>query len=119
LGQAIYRRGDLYPDKRHGVVRQTQSILIHTLEKVKEDRVVVNTIKLFKSLMPRLHLTVSTSRNETWRLQKRNFKTQISCLLYEARFLPSSHTKYYVSLTTQKYFYTSLPFSTWLSNLHV
>jgi len=38
------------------------------------------------------------------------FKTQISS---------ASYTIYRVALTTQKYFYTSFLFSTWLSNLHV
>jgi len=45
-----------------------------------------------------------------------SFKTQISCLLYETSFLSSSQTKYCASLTTKKYFFTSFPFGTWLSN---
>jgi len=42
--------------------------------------------------MPRLHLAVLTTRNETWRLQ------------YEASFLSTLQTKYCASLTTRKYF---------------
>jgi len=47
------------------------------------------------------------------------FKTQISCLQYEASFLSTSKTKYCASLATRKYFFTSFHFDTWLSNLHV
>jgi len=39
-------------------------------------------------------------------------------LQYEASFLSTSQTKYGASLTTRKYYFTSFPFGTWLSNLH-
>jgi len=44
-------------------------------------------------LMPRLHLTVLTTRNEPDVCENRfsSFKTQISCLQYEASFLYSLH----------------------------
>jgi len=51
--------------------------------------------------MPRLHLAVLTTRNETWRL----WKITISCLQYEANLLSTSQTKYCASLTTTKYFF--------------
>jgi len=41
------------------------------------------------------------------------FITQIPCMQYEASFLSSSQTKYYASLSTLKYFYTSFLFDTW------
>jgi len=47
-----------------------------------------------------------------------SFKITISCLQYEANLLSTSQTKKYASLTTRKYFFTSFPFGTWLSNLH-
>jgi len=43
--------------------------------------------------MPRLHLVVLTTRNETWRLWKQ--------------------------LSKWKYFFRKFSFGTWLSNLHV
>jgi len=48
-----------------------------------------------------------------------SLKTKISCLQNEAIFLSFSQTKYCASLTTQKYFYASFPFGTWLTNLLV
>jgi len=46
-------------------------------------------------------------------------KLKFLALHYEASFQSSSQTKYCASLTTRTYFFTSFPFSTWLSNLHV
>jgi len=48
-----------------------------------------------------------------------SFRTQISCLQYEAGFLSTSQTKYCASLVTRKYFFTRFQFGTWLSNLLV
>jgi len=54
-------------------------------------------------VMSRFHFAVLMTRNETWRLwvcenSFPSFKTQISCLQYEASFLPTSQTKYCASL---------------------
>jgi len=70
--------------------------------------------------MPRLHLTVLTTRNETWRLWKRISKFQNS------NFIPAIFTRlsilftnyYRVFLTTQKYFFKLFVWYL-LSNLHV
>jgi len=42
-----------------------------------------------------------------------SFKTQISCLQYEADFLSTLQTKYCSSLTTTKYFLRSFSFGIW------
>jgi len=48
-----------------------------------------------------------------------SFKTQISCLQYEASFLSTSQTKYCANLATRKYIYVSFLLNSWFYNLHV
>jgi len=53
---------------------------------------------------------------------KMNFqvlKLKFHACSFKHAFYPLPKTNYYASLTTQKYFYTSFLFGTWLSNLHV
>jgi len=56
----------------------------------------------FKKLGFSAPLTVLTTSNRTLAMRKRisKFKTQISCLQYEASFLSSPQTKHCASLTT-------------------
>jgi len=54
--------------------------------------------------MPRLHLAVLTTRNET---SFPGFKITTSCLQYDSSFLFTLQTKYYASLTTKKQFFKS------------
>jgi len=78
-------------------------------------------IKKRTRVMPSLHLTVLTTRKKSDFCENSfpSFKIKVSWLQYGASFLFTSQTKYCRSLITRKYFFTSFPFGTWLSNLHV
>jgi len=69
------------------------------------------------NIMPRLHLTVLRpgTKPYVWR----NGFPSFSWLQYEESFLSSSQTEYFASLAKRKNFFTSFPFGTWLSILHV
>jgi len=71
--------------------------------------------------MPRLHLAVLTTRNETWCWWKQLSKFQYSNFLLAvwSKLSIFFTNKILHELDNKKVFFTSFPFGTWLSNLHV